>query len=270
VAKLGAAERAKLPDSAFAYIDENGERRLPIHDEAHVRNALSRFSQVKFETPQARDKALKRLLNAAKKYRIVPVGFISNQLRAESTEMVLPSGFLTLLMTDIEGSTSLVAEMGDGYGALLDEVRTVLRKAVVEGGGHVVEARADELFAVFEGPRGALLAAITMQRMLREAPLAAGRAVKVRAGVHSGYPTLMKANYIGVPVHVTARICSAAHGGQIVVSADTRLALTGMASDGVSLRQLGPHRLRGIPDEVALFQVVAKGLPGRFPPLRLG
>ena len=81
--RLDATSRAKLPDSAFAYVDSRGRRRLPIHDEAHVRNALARFEQVAFESAAARERARKRLLNAAKKYRIVPVGFISSQLETE-------------------------------------------------------------------------------------------------------------------------------------------------------------------------------------------
>jgi class 3 adenylate cyclase len=89
----------------------------------------------------------------------------------------------------------------------------------------------------------------------------------VRVGVHAGYPTLHEANYIGTAVHTTARICAAAHGGQIVVSGDTRTALTGMTPAAVRFKRLGSHRLRGIPGEHLLFQVAA-GLTGRFPPLR--
>src|SRR5213594_317534 len=83
--QLSASERAKLPNSAFAYIDAQGRRKLPINDEAHVRNALARFERVAFEDDAARERARKRLLNAAKKYRIVPVGFIDGQLRSERT-----------------------------------------------------------------------------------------------------------------------------------------------------------------------------------------
>src|SRR5918997_388206 len=111
MAKLGAKERAQLPDSAFAYIDSQGKRRLPLHDAAHVRNALARFSQVQFEDEAARDRARTRLLQAAKRFKIVPIGFIAGQLRSEregagraDLPVVLPSGFVTMLMTDMEGS----------------------------------------------------------------------------------------------------------------------------------------------------------------------
>src|SRR5919197_300333 len=82
MARLSATERAKLPNSAFAYVDAGGNRRLPIHDEAHVRAALARFGQVAFDDEAARERARKRLLNAAKRFGIVPVGFIDGQLES--------------------------------------------------------------------------------------------------------------------------------------------------------------------------------------------
>src|ERR1700674_601220 len=112
---LDAKTRGRLPDSAFAYIDSRGRRRLPINDGAHVRNALSRFNQTTFEDEAARDRARTRLLRAAKKYGIVPVGFITGQLlnvrlRGESAARAsevrtLPTGFVTFLLTDMEDST---------------------------------------------------------------------------------------------------------------------------------------------------------------------
>src|SRR6516165_6523120 len=116
MSRLNARKRSGLPDSAFAYVDSRGRRRLPIHDAAHVRNALARFNQVAFEDDASRDKARRRLLNAAKKFRIVPVGFIDGQLRSERAggkAPTLPSGFLTMLMTDVEGSTGLLARLDE-------------------------------------------------------------------------------------------------------------------------------------------------------------
>ena len=124
---LSAKERAQLPDSAFAYIDSGGQRRLPIHDPAHVRNALARFSQVAFEDEEARDRARSRLLRAAKKHGIMPIGFISAQLQPQRK---LPKGHVTFLLTDIEGSTELLARLDDGYGALLTDVRRLVRAAI--------------------------------------------------------------------------------------------------------------------------------------------
>ena len=214
------------------------------------------------------------MLNAAKKYRIVPVGFIAGQLRSElelgraegRPPVQLPSGFVTMLMTDIEGSTALVQRLGDGYRELIDGVRAMHRDETVRTDGHVVEARADEFFAVFEGPRSALDTAVAIQRQLGGRSWAEGLEVRVRIGIHSGYPTLTEENYIGMAVHTAARVCEAAQGSQILVTGDTREATRGFKLDGLRFKSVGTHRLRGLPDEVALFQIAAQGLVARFPP----
>jgi class 3 adenylate cyclase len=273
---LDSARRSELPDSAFAYVDSQGKRRLPIHDAAHVRNALARFNQVAFESEAARDRARLRLLKAAKRHRIVPVGFIDGQLRLERTARgseangrpPVPSGFVTLMMTDIEGSTALLRRLGDDYGQLIADSRDLLQSCVEQADGIVVDARADEFFAVFELPAAAVEAAASIQRQLVQRSRVEGPPVRVRIGIHSGYPTVSAGNYIGMAVHLTARICSAGHGGQIVVSGDTRLALKGSMPAGVRCQSLGTHSLRGIPEPVALYQVVASGLARQFPPLR--
>jgi class 3 adenylate cyclase len=276
VARLDQRERRQLPDRCFAYVDARGRRRLPIHDEAHVRNALARFNQTSFEDDAARERARARLLRAAKRFRIVPVGFIAGQLRSERASgraerglpRPLPAGFVTLFMTDIEGSTGLLDSLGDGYGQVLERVRDVLRTETEDAGGVVVETRADEFFAAHQSPVGALVAALGVQRALRAAAVAGQPDVRVRIGLHSGYPTVTDDNYLGMAVHTAARVCSAAHGGQIVVTADTRLAVQSTREGGVRFRGLGVYQLRGIPQPVALFQAGAKGLPTRFPPLR--
>jgi len=274
VPKLDAATRAGLPDRAFAYVDERGRRRLPIHDAAHVRNALARFGQVDFESDAARQEARERLLRAAQKHRIVPVGFITGELRSErgrrvGADVPMPSGFLTMVLTDIESSTALVDRLGDGYGGVLDDVRALLRKSATDSGGHIVEARADDSFTVFESPADGLAAALAAQRALSTRRWPGDVAVAVRIGIHSGYPTLRGDNYIGMAVHTAARVSASGHGGQIVVSGDTRMALAELKPRGVRFRDLGRHRLRGIPDEVPLFQVLARGLRTKFPPLRV-
>jgi class 3 adenylate cyclase len=273
VPPLDSATRAKLPNSAFAYVDGQGRRRLPIHDAAHVRNALARFGQTTFEDDDARERARARLLRAAKKFGIVPVGFITGQLQSEREHgwrrarepIPLPSGFVTMLMTDIEGSTALVHRMGDDYGELLDEVCGIVTKCVERQGGHLVEARADECFAVFESPAASLDAAISAQKELQGRMWVDGVTVRVRIGIHSGWPTRKGTNYIGMAVHTAARVCRAAHGTQIVVTGDTREAVQGAVPDGVRFRSLGSFQLRGIPEPVSLFQVATKGLPTGFP-----
>jgi class 3 adenylate cyclase len=262
---LRAKERAQLPDSAFAYIDSSGRRRLPIHDASHVRNALARFSQVAFEDDDARDRARSRLLRAAKKHGIMPIGFISSQLKAQQK---LPKGHLTFLLTDIESSTQLLGRLDDQYAPLLAEVRRRVRSAVRSAGGHEVSARGDDVFAVFERAPAALEAALAIQRAMRAGPWPGGIDVRLRIGLHRGRPTLTDTGYVGLAVHAAARICFAAHGGQIVVSSAVRAAVIESLAEGVSLRSLGAWRFQGLPDPVDLFQVDAADLLGDFPPPR--
>jgi class 3 adenylate cyclase len=258
--RLTASERAKLPNRAFAYVDSKGRRRLPIHDEAHVRNALSRFERVSFEDDAARERARKRLLTAAKKYGMVPVGFMASQLRLERGHNVsdlssLPTGSVTFLMTDIEGSTALLQRLGERYSTLLTDVRRVIRRSVQNSGGHEVDARADEYFAVFKKSTGAVSAALATQRRLRERAWSEGVSVRVRAGIHGGRPTLTDAGYVGLTVHTVARVCAAAHGGQILVSSRTKAAVSDSLPPGVRLRSRGRFDLQGISDDETLFEV---------------
>ena len=275
---LDAKTRAGLPDSAFAYVDSRGRRRLPINDEAHVRNALSRFNQTTFEDEAARDRARTRLLNAAKKYAIVPVGFITGQLQnvrirgeieARATEMrTMPTGFVTFLLADIEDSTGLLRHLGDRYSGLLADVRRLLRGAIRNSGGREVDARADELFAVFKQAASALDAALVIQRKVLVTVWPDDLRVRVRVGLHSGRPTLTDAGYVGIAVHTAARVCFAAHGGQIVLSRAARDAVDGSQAAGISFRDLGQHQLQGLPGRETLFQVEAADLQSEFPPPR--
>jgi class 3 adenylate cyclase len=381
MSKLNARKRAGLPGNAFAYVDSRGRRRLPIHDEAHVRNALARFNQVAFEDDAAREHARTRLLNAAKKFKIVPVGFITGQLETERrhaaagrlvielgrhgapgdleqrlrsvlrdptlavlywsdaagayldgagrpvplpaeedqrsvtylerqgrpmTALVhdptlledpdlaetvlaavrfvvekerglgqiqatatdaaaLPTGFVTLVMTDIQSSTALLRRLGDSYGDLLNDVRGILRAAVLRGAGREIDARADEFFAVFERARAAVEAAAAIQRGLADRTWPDDLEVRVRIGIHSGRPTLTDVGYIGLAVHTTARVCSVAQGGQIVVSGDTKTAVGGPRPAGIRFRSLGRRRLPGLPHAQALFEVHVEGLRRRPP-----
>jgi len=263
--RLGSKERAQLPDSAFAYIDSLGHRRLPIHDASHVRNALARFSQVAFEDEGARDRARNRLLRAAKKHGIMPIGFINAQLQPQRK---LPTGHVTFLLTDIEGSTKLLASLGDQYVRLLAEVRRRAGAAVRHVGGHVVSARGDDLFAVFERAPAALQAALAVQRAMDVGAWPGESEVRLRIGLHRGRPALTDTGYVGLSVHAAARICFAAHGGQIVMSSAVRAAVLESLPEGVTLRSLGAWRFRGLPEPVALFQVGAADLHADFPPLR--
>jgi class 3 adenylate cyclase len=262
---LRAKERAQLPDSAFAYIDSSGRRRLPIHDAAHVRNALARFGQVAFEDEAARDRARSRLLRAAKKHGIMPIGFISSQLQPQRK---LPKGNVTFLLTDIEGSTELLARLEDGYAPLLAEVRRRVRNAVRQAGGHEVSARGDDVFAVFERAPAAVEGALAIQRAMATGGWPGGNDVRLRIGLHRGRPTLTDTGYVGISVHAAARICFAAHGGQIVMSSAVRTEIEESLAEGLSLRNLSAWRFRGLPEPVEIFQLEAADLLDDFPPLR--
>ena len=262
---LRAKERAQLPDSAFAYIDSSGKRRLPINDAVHVRNALARFNQVAFEDDAARDRARNRLLRAAKKHGIMPIGFISAQLEPQRR---LPKGHVTFLLTDLEGSTELLRHLEDRYAPLLADVRRLVRAAVRSAGGHEVSARGDDVFAVFERAPAALEGALAIQRAMRAAAWPGDADVRLRIGMHRGRPSLTDTGYVGLSVHAAARICFAAHGGQIVMSSSVRNAVIDSLADGVGLREIGAWRFRGLPEPVDLFQVEAADLLSDFPPLR--
>jgi class 3 adenylate cyclase len=261
---LGARERAQLPDSAFAYIDSKGQRRLPINDASHVRNALARFGQVAFEDEEARDRARTRLLRAAQKHGVMPIGFIRAELQQKRR---LPKGHVTFLLADVEGSTELVGRFDDGYAKLLADIRRLLRDAVRGAGGHEVDVRGDEYFAVFEHAGPALVAALAIQRGTRARSWPDGADVRLRIGLHRGRPNLTETGYVGLAVHAAARICFAAHGGQIVLSSAVHAGIDDLP-DGVALDRLGAWRFRGLREPIELYQARTADLATSFPPLR--
>src|SRR5262245_195081 len=241
--QLSGRDRARLPDKAFAYVDSSGDRRLPIHDESHVRNALSRFNQVSFEDAVAREKARGKVLKAARDFGIVPLGFMTAQLQAEQGAASLPTGFVTFLMTDIEGSTGLLHRLGSRYGATLKTVRRILRSAVRKGRGQVIDERADEFFAVFRSAPSAVAAAVAIQEQLAKRKWPDDEVVRVRAGLHSGKPSRTALGYIGLPVHTVARVCGVAKGGQILLSGDTLSAIEAHPPARVAFQRVGRRRL---------------------------
>lgn len=258
MARLDSRKRTELPDRAFAHVDARGRRRLPINDAAHVRSALSRFNQVIFETEAERDRARTRLLKAAAKHGIVPVGFINGQLRGQGPRS-LPTGSVTLLLTDIEDSTALVARLGDRYAGLLADMRRHMRTATRRAGGREVDARADEYFAAFANATDAVAAAIAIQRSLGEHPWPDDVAVRARIGLHTGRPALTDAGYVGLAVHAVARISATARGGQIILSGKVLRALGEALPTGIRFVDLGEHRLRGIPEAETLHELVVSG-----------
>jgi DNA-binding NarL/FixJ family response regulator/class 3 adenylate cyclase len=171
----------------------------------------------------------------------------------------LPRGQVTLLFTDIEGSTGLVQALGPEYPTTLATHRQLLRDAVEREQGVVLDALGDETSNVFAQPMQALEAAVYAQRSL------ATYGFKVRMGIHTGEPSLSGGSYYGVDVHRAARITEAGHGGQILVSRATCDLLAGSSE----FRPLGAHVFRGLDAPEEVYQVVASGLESEFPPLRI-
>jgi predicted ATPase/DNA-binding SARP family transcriptional activator len=175
----------------------------------------------------------------------------------------LPSGTVTFLFTDVEGSTALLARIGkDAYGELLAEHHRLIRAAVGAAGGREVDAQGEAFFAAFPSATGAVAAAVRLQRDLAAAGL------RVRMGLHTGQPKIAPTGYVGLDVPRAARICAAAHGGQTLLSQATRELVEDELPDGVALRDLGEHRLKDLTSPQRLSQLVIDGLPADFPPLR--
>ena len=166
----------------------------------------------------------------------------------------LPSDRVTLLFTDIEGSTRLLHELGDGYADALAEHRRVLRAAFGRHGGVEVGTQGDAFFAAFERATDAIAAAAAAQSELAATP------VRVRLGLHTGEPRLADDGYTGLDVHRAARVMSAGHGGQVLLSETTSRLL----ADDVELTDLGEHRLKDLTAPQRLYQLGRD----RFPPLR--
>jgi predicted ATPase/class 3 adenylate cyclase len=181
----------------------------------------------------------------------------------------LPTGIVTFLFTDIEGSTRLADRLGASWGAVLELHDAILREAVAAHDGVVVSTAGDSVFAAFGVPEGALAAAAAAQRALADAPWPEGNPVRVRMGLHTAAAELAGPNYAGLEVHRAARIADAAHGGQLIISEATHaLVASSSPPPGISLRDLGAHRLKDLPRPERLFQVCIDGLEDAFPPLR--
>jgi predicted ATPase/class 3 adenylate cyclase len=181
----------------------------------------------------------------------------------------LPTGTVTLMFTDVEGSTNLLRALGDRYRDVLAEHRETLRSAFGEHGGVEVDSIGDGLYWTFPTAREAVLAAVAAQRDLARKPWPDGAEVRVRIGIHTGEPKSGEIGYVGLDVHRAARIGAAGHGGQVLVSRTTHDLIAGDPPDGISLRDLGEHRLKDMPGPEHLFQVVAAELTESFPALRV-
>jgi len=180
----------------------------------------------------------------------------------------LPVGTVTLLFTDIEGSTRLLQHLGDRYSEVLAECRRLLRAAVEQGGGKEVDAPGDAFFAAFPSARDAAGSAVSAQRAILKHPWPEGVSVLVRMGLHTGEPAAAVGGYIGMDIHRAARICASGHGGQILLSETTASLVRDELPPRASLIDLGEHRLKDLPQPQTIYQLVHPDLPTEFPPLR--
>ncbi len=182
----------------------------------------------------------------------------------------LPTGTVTFLFTDIEGSTKLVERLGTvAYSRLLEAHQAIVRQVLRATDGVEIKTEGDSFFAVFRSATAAVAATVSMQRALAEHAWPSDSIVRVRMGLHTGEGALAPdADYVGLDVHRAARVASAGHGGQVLLSATTRALAEGALPDGVSLRDLGEHRLKDLSRPERLSQLVIPGLVEQFPPLK--
>ncbi len=182
---------------------------------------------------------------------------------------VLPTGTVTFLFTDIEGSTRLIQHLGDAdSGPVFVSYRLLVFDAVQAAGGHLWEDQGESFLFVFQSAKDAAVAAISAQRALASHPWPDEALLRVRMGLHTGEPASTGEGYVGVDVHSVARICQAGHGGQILLSEPTRVLIQDSMPEEVTLRDLGEHRLKDLARAQRLFQIVIPDLPSDFPPLR--
>jgi class 3 adenylate cyclase len=194
---------------------------------------------------------------------------LESSLRAQAADARrLPRGRVTLLFADIEGSTGLAERLGERWPDTLLEVRRLVAGLVRRAGGVEVDARADEYLAVFTEAAGAVGAALAIQRGLSARAWAGGERVRLRIGLHAGEPELSDEGYVGAEVHRAARVGSAGHGGQVLLSESARQVLGGGLPVDADLVALGEFRLRGLDRPERLYQLVVPDLPREFPALR--
>jgi YVTN family beta-propeller protein len=180
----------------------------------------------------------------------------------------LPTGTVTLLFTDIEGSTRLLKALGDRYGSVLADHQRLLRLAFEEAGGHEIDTQGDAFFVAFSRAKDAVTAALAAQRSLASHTWPDGRPVRVRIGIHTAEPAVGGERYVGLGVHRAARICAAGHGGQVLLSGATRELVEEELPTGIELRDLGEHRLKDLDRPEHIFQLVDDEASADFPPLK--
>jgi predicted ATPase/class 3 adenylate cyclase len=179
----------------------------------------------------------------------------------------LPTGTVTFLFTDIEGSTRLTQALGADWPPLLERHRQIARAAWAEHGGTEIGTEGDSFFVVFERPADAVAAAVAAQRGLAAEPWPLDAAIRVRMGLHTGEGLISGGTYVGLDVHRASRITGAAHGGQVLISGSTSALVEGALPEGVTLREMGEHRLKDLSRPERIWGLSIEGLPSEFPAL---
>ena len=236
-----------------------------------VLRALAKEPEQRFARVQDFATALERTYQEVVSPRLTPVLTLERGAETGNKKPPLhnlPTGTVTLLFTDMEGSTQLLQQLGDRYASVLSECRQMLRDAFQRWSGHEIDTQGDAFFVVFARAIDAISAAVDAQRTLASHPWPQGTTVRVRIGLHTGEPSLTPEGYVGLDVHRAARIMSAGHGGQVLLSQTTRDLVEHSLPDDVSIRNLGEHRLKDLQHASCLFQLVMAGLPADFPSLR--
>jgi class 3 adenylate cyclase len=178
----------------------------------------------------------------------------------------LPSGTVTFVFTDIEDSTALMRRLGDGYGEVLAEHRRIVRAAFAEHGVEI-DTQDDAFFFAFPRAREAVGAAVEVQRAHAAHEWREGADVRVRIGLHTGEPAVHEAGYLGLDVVRAARICTAAHGGHVLLSETTRALLGSALPEGVSVFPLGERHLKGLEEPERVYELEIEGVhPAGEPP----
>jgi YVTN family beta-propeller protein len=180
----------------------------------------------------------------------------------------LPQGTITFLFSDIEGSTRLLRQLGERYGTILADHNRILRAAFEEHLGQEIDTQGDAFFVAFRRARDAVSAAASAQRALAAHEWPDGAELRVRMGMHTGEPSVTDEGYLGLGVHRAARICSAGHGGQVLLSEATAALLEDDELPGIELQDLGRHQLKDFDRPERIHQLVVTGLPDSFPPLK--
>jgi class 3 adenylate cyclase len=177
----------------------------------------------------------------------------------------LPGGTVTFAFTDIEGSTSLLKELGDTYGEVLSRHRRIVREAFGGAGGSEIDTQGDAFFFAFPRAREAIAAAVEVQRAHAAADWPGDAAVRVRIGLHTGEPAVGEEGYLGLDVVRAARICTAARGGNVLMSETTRALVGSSLPTGVSVFPRGERHLKGIDEPERVYEVEIEGVPASAP-----